>query len=237
MLTDVNNLSSTISGTSTSVQATTTSDPYGFDSTSSSSASSFQTLAQGDANLEVVTPDSGIVQNRMVFSTVNEEVRTPKTLTLRNTGTAPLTITSLNFNDSLEKDNAVRITDHARGRDFRFVNSINLPITIAANESMDVGVQFAPQRNSTVSATTTHLLNGENYASLTITSDDPDQPTTNVNLAGVNFAFYGGIKEPSLAEMARTFGWTLNTGTEKIIYGGAKAPFGDEGLFSLLATR
>lgn len=237
MLTDVNNLSSTNSGTSTnnvlttsptSVQATTTSDPYGFNSTSSPSASSFQTLAQGNANLEVVTPDSSIVQNRMVFSTVNEEVRTPKTLTLRNTGTAPLTITSLNFNDSLEKDNAVRLTDHTRGSDFRFVNSIKLPITIAANESMDVAVQFAPQRNSTVSATTTHLLNGENYASLTITSDDPDQPTTNVNLAGVNFAFYGGNREPSLAEMARTFGWTLNTGTENIIYGGAKAPFGDE---------
>lgn len=237
MTTDINNLSSATSGTSTnnllttsptSVQATTTSDPYGFGTTSTTSASSFQTLAQGDANLEVVTPDSGIVQNRMVFSTVNKEVRAPKTLSLRNTGSAPLTITSLNFNDSLEKDNAVRLTDHARASDFRLANTIKLPITLQANESVDVSVQFAPQRNSSVSDTTTHLLNGENYASLTITSDDPDQPTTSVNLAGVNFVYYGGSKEPSIAEMARTFGWTLNTGTEKTIYGGAKAPFGDE---------
>jgi len=33
---------------------------------------------QADGNIQVLTPDADIVQNRMVFSTVNEEVRALK---------------------------------------------------------------------------------------------------------------------------------------------------------------
>lgn len=179
-------------------------------------------------NLEVVTPDTDIVQNRIVFSTVNEEVRAPKTLILRNTGSDPLTIKSLSFGDSQEKDNAVRIADHSRGKDFSFANSITLPITLAANQFIVLSVKFAPQRTSSVSDTATHLFNGENYAALTITTDDPDQLTTKVDLAGINFANYEGGNEPSVAEIARTFGWTTNISKESLILGGAKALLGDE---------
>lgn len=240
MATDSTNLSATardpnqyqnvLNSEFTSVQANTTSDPYGLNSAALSTfASSSQTLNGSGSNLEVLTPDANIVQNRIVFSTVNEEVRAAKTLTLRNTGSDPLTIEGLNFGDSQEKDNAVRIADYSRGAtDFRFVNGVTLPITLAANESIDLSIKFAPKRVSSISDTTTHLLNGESYGSLTITTNDPDQLTTNVNLAGVNFADYAGRNEPSIAEMARIFGWTLNTGTESLIYGGAKAPFGDE---------
>jgi hypothetical protein len=82
--------------------------------------------AQGDGKIQVDTPNPGIVQNRMVFSTVNEEVRAPKTLTLSNTGTGPLKITELSFGESQENDNAVRIEDHQRAADFKLVNAPEL---------------------------------------------------------------------------------------------------------------
>jgi len=116
----------------------------------------------------------------------------------------------LSFGDSQEKDNAVRIADHSRGKDFGFANSITLPITLAANQFIVLSVKFTPKRTSSVSDTATHLFNGENYAVLTITSDDPDQSTTKVDLAGVNFANYESAYEPALAEMARIFGWATN---------------------------
>lgn len=186
--------------------------------------------AARNGNLQVVTPNAEIVQNRMVFSTVNEEVRAAKTLTLRNTGSGPLTITKLSFGDSQEKDNAVRLADHQRAADFRIVNNLKQPITLKPNESRNFLVQFAPQRvaSKNVSNDPTHIKNGENYASLTITSNDADQPKTTVNLAGINSTDYEGGYEPSLAEIARTFGWTLNVGTEDNILGGSKTLLGDE---------
>lgn len=187
-----------------------------------------QPTASVDGNIQVLTPHASIVQNRMVFSTVNEEVRAPKTLTLRNTGTGPLTITGLSFGNSLELDNAVRSADHQRAADFKLVSAPTLPITLAANASLDLSVKFAPQRIASVSTSTTDTLNGENYASLTITSNDPDQPTRSVNLAGLNSANYEGNNEPSIAEFARTFGWTLNVGTEKQSLGGTKTLLGNE---------
>ena len=187
-----------------------------------------QPPAAGNGNIQVLTPDAGIVQNRMVFSTVNEEVRAAKTLTLRNTGSGPLTITGLSLGDSQEKDNAVRLVDHQRAADFRVAQNLTLPITLAANASIDLPVQFAPQRIASISNSTTYTLNGENYASLTITSDDPDQPTTKVNLAGVNFTDYEGNKEPTVAEIARIFGWTLNVGKQSLVLGGTKSLLGDE---------
>ena len=187
-----------------------------------------QPTASTDGNIQVLTPHASIVQNRIVFSTVNEEVRAPQALTLRNTGTGPLTITELSFGNSLEVDNALRSADHQRATDFNLVSAPTLPITLAANASLDLSVEFAPQRIASVSTSTTDTLNGENYASLTITSNDPDQPTTSVNLAGLNSANYEGNNEPSIAEFARTFGWTLNVGTEKQSLGGTKTLLGDE---------
>ncbi len=198
------------------------------DTTNLSSAGSFQTQAVAGPNLEVLTTDLDIVQNRMVFSSVNEEVRAAKTLTLRNTGSETLTINSLIFGDSQEKDNAVRSGDHTRGIDFSFENPTPTTFTLAAGASTDLSIKFAPKRISSISDTTTHLLNAENYASLTITSNDPDQQTRIVNLAGVNFANYESANEPSVAEITRIFGWTTNIGKESLVLGGTKAPLGDE---------
>lgn len=193
-----------------------------------SSAGSLQTRAVAGPNLEILTTDLDIVQNRMVFSSVNEEVRAAKTLTLRNTGNETLTINSLTFGDSQEKDNAVRSGDHKRGIDFSFENPTPTTFNLAANQSINLSIKFAPKRISKISNTTTHLLNAENYASLTINSNDPDQQTRIVDLAGVNFANYESANEPSLAEITRIFGWTTNISKENLELGGAKAPIGDE---------
>lgn len=178
-------------------------------------------------NIQVLTPDAGIVQNRIVFGTVNEEVRPPKTLTIRNTGNQTLRITSLTFGNSQENI-AVRSADNQRAADFRLVNAPTLPLNLAPKTSLKLSVEFMPQRVSSVSNSATHLLNGENYASLTITSNDPDQPTTTVNLAGLNAADREGSYEPSVTEIARTFGFRVNIGTENKNLGGAKTLLGDE---------
>lgn len=185
---------------------------------------------QGLGSIEVSTPNANIVQNRVVFSTVSQQVRAAKTLTIRNTSNQAVTITGLTFGDSQEKINAVRSADYQRAADFSLVNSPTLPLTLQPGQSQDLSIQFAPQRVSSVSNTATHLLNGENYASLTITSQDAAQSTTmnTVELAGLNTPNYEGGYEPSVAEIARAFGWTLNVGTEKTSLGGSKSLLGDE---------
>ncbi len=190
---------------------------------------SAQALAAGP-NLEVFSPSSEVsntLQNRMVFSTFKEQPRAEKDLTLRNTGSQALTITALAFGDSQEKFNAVRPADHERDEDFK--STANLPITIAPGGSYSLPVRFLPQRTATLSASgVTHTLNGENYASLTISSNDPDQPTKTVDLAGLNADNVTGRFEPSVAEIVRSFGFGTNVGTENQRMGGTKTLLGDE---------
>jgi hypothetical protein len=195
------------------------------------SASSFQVAAAGP-NLQVITPNTNVVQNRMVFSTFNEQARLSKNLTLRNTGNQALTITGLRFGDSQEKNNAIagRLADHERAADFKFANTIKLPLTIAAGGSINLPVQFLPKRDATLAVgdSPTHTKNGENYASLTISSNDPDQRTTKVNLAGLNATNITSDFEASLAEVVRSFGWTTDIGSEDNKLGVSRTLFGDE---------
>lgn len=216
-----------------------TTDPYGFNSSELSrtaSSSSFAQIAAAGPNLEVITPNSNIVQNRIVFSTVRGEVRPSKTLTLRNTGSETLTISSLSLGSSLEQNNAVagRLVDHQRAADFRVLDSrtgrtITQPINLAANQSINLAVQFRPQRKASLTAadSPTHTLNGENYASLTINSNDADG-AVKVNLAGLNAASYESDFEASLAEIVRSFGFTTNIGSEDNKLGVTNTKFGDE---------
>ncbi|PPS41414.1 malectin domain-containing carbohydrate-binding protein [Chroococcidiopsis sp. TS-821] len=201
-----------------SLQATQA-DPYNFSSFNQSNASG--------SSLQVLTPDANIVPNRMVFSTVAGEVRAPKTLTLTNTGSTPLTVT-LNLGDSQEKSNAVRPLDHQRAADFQILDApTGQPFVLGANETRNIAVQFAPKRPAKLSTTpTTHTFNGENYASLTINTNG--QPAKTVNLAGLNTANYEGNNEASVAEITRIFGWTTNIGSESNILGGQKSLLGDE---------
>lgn len=177
--------------------------------------------------IQVVTPNLDIVPNRMVFSTVNRQERASKTLSISNTGSGPLTITNLSLGNS--QQDAVRVEDQQRGADFKLVNAPARPFILDPNQSLNLSIKFMPQRVSSLNRNSpTHTLNGENYALLTITSDDPDQPRTKVDLAGLNSANYEGNKEVSVAEIARTFGWTFDVGTEDNIMGGSKNLLGDE---------
>lgn len=207
----------------------TAENPYGFDATTLNISSSSQIAAAGP-NLQVITPNSDVVQNRMVFSTFNEQARLSKNLTLRNTGNQTLKITGLRFGDSQEKNNAVagRLADHERGEDFKYTGDSTF--TIAPGQSRNIPIQFLPKRDAKLSRndSPTHTSNGENYASLTISSNDPDQRTTRVNLAGLNATNVTGDFEPSLAEVVRSFGWTTDVGSEDNLIGVSRTLFGDE---------
>lgn len=186
--------------------------------------------AAATRELKVITPlDSrNISPNRLIFSTVNEEARASKPLILENTGTAPLTITGLTIGNSQEKI-AKRSADNLRDEDFRLVNAPTGSFTIPVGGSRTISIEFRPLRSASNGRDSiTDTLNGENYASLTITSNDPANPTKVVNLAGANFANYEGNNEPSLAEISRVYGWKTNIGSEKQILGGSKTRLGDE---------
>ncbi|WP_218081073.1 hypothetical protein [Anthocerotibacter panamensis] len=178
--------------------------------------------------LQVTT--TPIAVNRLVFSTNNQEARPAKSFTITNTGSSPLVLSALTLDAALQPPNAVpgRSRDYQRAQDFSLVNAPLLPLSLAAGESTRVAVQFLPQRRAFVGDGPTHTTNGESYATLNILSNDPEQPTLTVNLAGLDNPSYRGKNEPSVAEIARVFGWAIEIGTENEILGGSKTLLGAE---------
>jgi hypothetical protein len=182
--------------------------------------------AAATGELKVLTPLSSryIAPGRLIFSTVNEEYRAPKTLVLQNTGTGPLSITDLSIGNSVENI-AKRSADNLRDEDFK-LNAPAGSFTIPAGGSRKISIEFKPLREAKISTDSiTDTLNGESYASLNISMG---QSTKRVNLAGLNFADYEGNSEPSLAEISRIYGWKINIGSEKQLLGGSKTPLGSE---------
>ncbi|WP_164928524.1 hypothetical protein [Gloeobacter violaceus] len=187
--------------------------------------------AKASGKLSVRTPDSEIVNNRVVFSTVDEEIRSPKSVTLTNSGLEPLTISSLVLGDSDEIVNAAngRSGDYKRAGDFQILNAPALPLVLAPNASLELSIQFAPQRGSgIIQNSSTHSTNAENYATLSVSTDDPAQPIFKIPLAGLNAVGYEGNNEPAAAEISRSFGWSTVIGTELLKIGGDKALVGEE---------
>lgn len=219
--------SAPIATTNNSSRKTSTADVDPITGTSASAPLVSAAAAQGRIQVLTAVPDRNIVPNRIVFSTVNEEVRAPKTVLLTNTGTGPLTVT-LNIANSTQ-GLAKRLADNNRAADFRLTGATaGTPFTIRAGQSRTVAVQFTPLRtalNSTDAITDT--VNGENYASLIIRSSDSARPTSVVQLAGLNAADYEGDNENSVAEIVRTYGWTTNVGSESQRLG-RTALIGDE---------
>ncbi|MBW4697151.1 MAG: hypothetical protein KME03_04480 [Aphanocapsa lilacina HA4352-LM1] len=182
--------------------------------------------------VETLAPDANVVKGRLVFSTVNEEIRPAKTVRISNTGTATLQVSSLSLGQSLDMVNAVagRSKDHTREEDFILVDPPALPLALAPGTSYDLAVQYAPQRTATLhsSGQPTHTEDGESYAALTIASNDPKASAVVLGLAGINSYDFEGKNENSLAEIARAFGWTTDIGSEKSDIGGQKTLMGDE---------
>ncbi|WP_218079651.1 hypothetical protein [Anthocerotibacter panamensis] len=185
--------------------------------------------AANTPHLQLTPADPRVTPNRLVFSTVNREVRPPALLRITNTGSSLLTLTALYLSNSLQANMLPgRRSDAQRAADFILVNPPRLPLNLTAGESVALAVQFRPQRRARLSNGPTHTTDGECYAALNILSNDPEQPTLTVHLAGLNSANYQGKNEVSVAEITRAFGWSIKIGTERHILGGDKTWLGEE---------
>jgi N-acetylneuraminic acid mutarotase len=165
----------------------------------------FTIVGGSGPNIAVTTPEDVLgLPSRLVFSTVNEEARPAKAITVRNTGTGPLTVSS------------IAIAGQQAG-DFRLATGQATAFTIPAGGSVPVNVEFRPAAAGV-----------ENFSTLTITSNDPDQPALPVALAGLDANDYEGNNEPRLAQISRVLGYSTNIGTENVAIGRTRLPVGDE---------
>ena len=161
------------------------------------------------ATLTLANPFLLPASDRLIFNQIgNVNTFTPanvvhsqQNLTLGNTGTTPLTITSLTLSGP-----------------FAFVTAPTLPITIAPNATTSVGIKF------TQAVVPSHSTNETNYTtatnagayvggSLTIASNDATTPTKVVALAGYFQQLSNNNNEPSLQTIVnRVAGYDVNLG-------------------------
>ncbi|GGL95159.1 hypothetical protein GCM10011594_13590 [Nakamurella endophytica] len=104
------------------------------------------------------------------------------TLRIRNTGTEPLNVTALDLTGP-----------------FQLTTPQALPRLVAVGGTLDVPVKFV--------ATTIGTAGGLWFGTLTVGSDDADEPTLPVELAGFWQSQSENNQEPSVPEMVRLFGY------------------------------
>ncbi|MDB5046850.1 MAG: hypothetical protein JWQ08_2900 [Deinococcus sp.] len=140
--------------------------------------------------------------SELIFSTTRNGTSPTQRVTLTNTGTGPLTITSL----TLAGQNAAA---------FGVVDAPALPLTLAIGQSVPVGVRFAPL--GTVGA-----LKG----SLQVASAG-NAPTA-VDLYGLSAPGLQGDQEPPLQQVVNTLGYAINVGSSSLLLGTGSNLIGDE---------
>jgi hypothetical protein len=120
-----------------------------------------------------------VSQSLMVFNAVENSTASPvETLTLTNTGDAPLSLTGLSVvNDPAQTANATQFT---------LVNAANEPASLAVGASFGLQVQYAANAI------------GLQYAIIDISSSDPVTPLAQVELHGIGTSGVGGGNQPSL---------------------------------------
>ncbi len=127
----------------------------------------------------------------MVFNAVhNSAPSQAETLTLTDTGDAPLTLGAGSIKIGNDPGHATQ--DAAR---FSIVNASSIPASLAP------GATFGLQLDYTANSVT----NLFNSAILNITSNDPVNPTTAVTLHGIGTKGLGGNNQPSLATILRAY--------------------------------
>src|SRR5205814_8768331 len=135
-------------------------------------------------------------------------------LTIRNTGTSSLTISSLVLNNTT---------------DWKIATAPATPFTIAAGASQNITVQFIANGGSALTKAYT--------GTLTINSSDADEPVTTVQLAGFWQAYSehspapgGQYSEPTLKDVVTTFGYgtSILFSGETMNHGGLPTPVGEE---------
>lgn len=125
--------------------------------------------------------------NDVTTAAGNSAASPAQKLTVRNTGSGPLTITALTLGGS-----------HAG--DFTLVSPPATPTTLAPGQSLDV---LLAMRATVV---------GLRTAILTISSNDPSRPTTTINLRGLGTSGTGGSNEPSLQRLLDLYQIPINVG-------------------------
>ena len=127
------------------------------------------------------TPTMSTSPSRRIFNdVVGAPASAAKTVTVRNEGTAPLSVSSL----------AISGTDASQ---FRLVSPPALPASVPAGGSLQLQVVFDP-----TSA-------GPKRATLTVGGNDPANPTRSVSLRGLGTLGLGGTSEPSLQWILDTY--------------------------------
>lgn len=143
-------------------------------------------VAATKAEIEIENLDGVPFTDRLVFSRIGSLSSPPSngvhnvvTLRVKNVGADPLQITDLPIAGS-----------------WQLANSITLPATIAAGSVLDIQIKFI--------ATSGDIHNG----TLTIKSNDVDEPSTVVQLSGFWQSVSEGGQEPELVEIVKVFGYT-----------------------------
>jgi N-acetylneuraminic acid mutarotase len=155
--------------------------------------------------IDLVSPDDNLLLGtRLVFSTVKQEARPAKTLTVTNTGAGPLNVSNLSF-----------VGPNAA--DYRLAAGQPTSFSVAPGDSQPVSVEFLPGAGGV-----------ERYASLVIASNDSDEATLDVPLRGLNAVDYEGNFEPSLQVITRTIGYGTTIGAESNYISNIRVPKGDE---------
>jgi N-acetylneuraminic acid mutarotase len=165
----------------------------------------FSVVGAAGPEIALVSPDAAIGQpGRLIFSTVDEQVRAARSITVRNDGSSTLSISN------------VSITGGSAG-DFKLATGQATSFSVAPSASATVNVVFAPTSSGV-----------ENYSTLRITSNDPDEATSDITLAGLDANGYEGNNEPTLTQIEHVLGYTSNLGTTNRTIGKSRLPSGDE---------
>src|SRR5215212_4089734 len=120
-------------------------------------------------DIAVSSPDDGLrLSKRLIFSTVDEEARPARAVTVTNPGGADLRVTGLTISGPFALDAAQAAT-----------------FTVAPGGSAPVAVRYTPP--TTTTTTTAHS------GTLTIESNDAETPNVQVALKGLDAAAYEDV--------------------------------------------
>ncbi|MGE3138879.1 MAG: Ig-like domain-containing protein [Thermoleophilia bacterium] len=134
-------------------------------------------------NVDGVPYADRLVMHRLQAFASGIAVHDVGTLRVRNRGNQPLQITELPITGP-----------------FQLASPVALPVTIAPFESRDIPVRFT--------ATGPVSTNARHDGTLTIVSDDADEPAVPVELSGLRQYRPEGPSEATLAEIISPFGWS-----------------------------
>jgi hypothetical protein len=135
-------------------------------------------------DIAVASPDDALrLSTRLVFSTVDEEARPARVVTVRNPGSADLQVTGVTVSGPFALD---------AGQATSF--------TVAPGGSAPVAVVYTPP---TITTTTT-----AHSGTLTIQSNDAETPSVDVALKGLDSAAYEDVGEPTLRMIGNAIGYS-----------------------------